>query len=381
MCRTLQKNGYESKVILLQNSENKSQDDILRVTRTELDSTNWWRSLNLDGIIMFGWGRHRDTSIVRAIAASNTPLVIHVDGSGVSFPIFEHRAALKTLWSAECGTGRSLPARAVAFSKAALTSSLKILLRHTYLHCRHLRYATVTTFQTPTSIGRTLRLARLFGEERNLNLELVGYPVPECYQWDPAVAKEKRIIAIGRWAALRQKRPNILMNVCQQIISLEPDLHIDIFGTRTQELSQWHAGLKAADQSRIHLHGEQPAEILQRAMLRAQISFFPSSHEGGPQALFEGLACGVTTVGLDTPNLPGTRWAHECGHAELATRDNIEEYVAALQRALRKWEAGEYCPEAISGLWKNRTNAAAILHKMMAATAKKTEAKNKSQRG
>lgn len=387
MSRSLQAKGYESKVILkkgAQGNESLCEDppDVLRATLEELESPQWWRSLKLDGIIMVAWARHRDTPIVRAIAASGTPLVLHVDGFGIAYPLFEHVDTFKFFWCQERGTQRGLAARTISFFKTALISCVKLLLRHTYLSYRHLRYATVVSLQTPTSLQRTHRLCTLFGgKEHGINLQLSGYPIPNDFRWDSSIPKEKRIIAIGRWGDLSQKRANVLMDVCEQIAPLHPELQIDIFGTKTEALAHWHSALGVDLQRRIHLHGIQPGKVVARAMQKAQVSFFPSSYEGGPQALFEGLSCGATTVGLDTPYMPGTRWAAACHHGDLAVRDTTEAYVTALDQALGKWERGDYSPEEISNFWLEKTNVQVLLDAMLravaqASPARKTKPKN-----
>ena len=373
LCRGLQQLGHESKAILMGPPEpgfDEDSPEILRATRKELESVQWWRSLKLDGVIMMAWARHRDTPIVRAIATSGTPLVLHIDGAGAAFPLFDRVEYLKTLWRGERGTGRGLGCRSLAFLKQAVTNGIKLLVRHSYLKYRHMRYATVVTCQAPSSLERHRRLCALFGgKEHGVNLHLAGCHIPGAFQWDPSIAKEKRIIAIGRWEDLRQKRANVLMAVCAQIARLHPDLHIDIFGTKTEALVNWHSALEANLQQRIHLYGLQPGDILAVAMQKAQISFFPSSHESGPLALLEGLTCGITTVGLDTPDLPVTNWAASCGHGDLAERDTTEAYVAALDRALKKWERGEYSAKEISEFWVPKTEVKAVLKIMLDAVA------------
>ncbi|HWL54321.1 MAG TPA: glycosyltransferase [Chthoniobacteraceae bacterium] len=370
LCRTLQTMGHESQVVLLGSPRRDDPPDVVRATAEELSSEAWWRSKTLDGVIMVAWARHRDTPMVRAIAASGTPLVIHLDGSGISYPLFEVISTFKMFWCAGRGTGKGWMYRSFKFLKAASITAVKHLLRHSY-HCYwHLRYATVATLQTPESLLQRQRTCTLLGgRNHKVNLRLVGYPISTDCRWD-ATPKEKRIIAIGRWSDLWQKRTHVLMAVSERIASLHPDLHIDIFGEKTDALAQWHARLNPDLQQRIHVHGIQPGAITTRAMQKAQVSFFPSSFEGGPQALFECLACGATTVGLDTPYLPGTRWAATSHHGDLVLQDTDEAYVNALDRALKKWERGDYSPQEISDYWIPYTHAQAILTSMMEAATK-----------
>jgi hypothetical protein len=373
LCRGLQQLGHESKVILLGPAFEGDLPGIVRAEKLELESADWWRALELDGVIMMAWGRHRETPMVRAIAASGTPLVLHIDGSGNGFPLFDQIETLKTFWRAERGTGRVWPSRCAGFVTTATTQGVKLLLRHTYLKYRHLRYPTVVTLQTPTSLERHQRLCSFFGgKNHGIRLKLAGCHIPSTFEWNPSVAKEKRIISIGRWEDLKQKRAYVLMPVCAAIARSHPDLEIDIFGTRTEALANWHSGLEPGLQGRIHLHGVQPGPVVFQAAQKAQISFFPSSQESLLLALFETLACGASTVGLDSPDLPGTRWAADSQHADLAECDTTEAFVAALDRGLRKWERGEYSARQISGFWVPRTRVERVLGIMLDAV---TEAK------
>lgn len=367
LCRGLQALGHESKVILAGPAGRDEAPDVLRASLPELESPDWWRALKLDGIIMVAWARHRDTPIVRAIAASGTPLVMHIDGAAGAYPVLDQWDTLRSLWREERGTGRSWPVRCATFLKRAVTMAASLLLRYSYLKYRHLRYASVVSCQTPTAVERMGRFCSFFGgKAHGIRIELAGYPLPPDCRRDPAVAKEKRIVSIGRWEDVRQKRPDMLMAVCAAMARHHPDLQIDLFGTKTAALAGWHAGLAADLRARLHVHGVQPGEIVAAAIQRAQVSFFPSSSEGGPQALFEGLAAGATTVGFDSPDLPGARWAAACGHGTVAREDTVAAYVEALERELAQWARGAYSAEAIADHWRPWTEASQILGRMMA---------------
>jgi len=366
LTRGLQQLGHESKVVLPGPGFEGEFPDILRATLQEMESADWWRELKLDGVIMVAWARHRDTPIVRAIAASGTPLVLYIDGDGNPFPLFRQIETIKTFWRGERGTYRGCGIRVFSFLKTVITVTVASFLRHSYLKYRHLRHADVVALQTPTSVEGHQQLCSFYGgKNHGVNLQLAGIPTPTSYAWDPSIAKEKRMVAIGRWEMLWQKRPYVLMAVCASIARKHPDLHIDIFGTKTEALANWHLALETSVRERIHVHGFQPGKIVTAAVQKAQISFFPSSIEGGPLSMFECLACGVSTVGLDSPSMPGARWAAQCNHADLAPRDTTEAFVAAIERGLEKWERGEYSAQQISEYWIPRTRPQRILETML----------------
>ncbi len=367
LCRELQKMGHESRVVLPGPAFDHEPSDVLRGSLAELESPEWWRRLNLDGVIMVAWGCHRDTPIVRAIAESGARVILHIDGNCTHFPLYHRRTRLQAFWRTEHDLPHGLFRKGFSVLFQAAWESAFLILKHSYLKYRHLRYLTLLSCQTPTSVEGNLRLCRLFGgRNHGVDVRLMGYPIPGNCEWDGSVKKEKRIIAIGRWDDLRIKRPYVLMAVCEAIARSHPDLKIDIFGTKIDAFDPWFQSLEPSLQENITVHGFQPGEKVAEVLLRSQVTFFPSASEGGPQALFEGLSCGATTVSLDSPYLPGSRWAADVGHADLADADTTEAFVAALDRALRKWERGEYCPRQISEYWVPRTRVDHLLKAMLA---------------
>jgi len=380
LTRELQQLGHESKVILLGPGYEGEFPDIIRATRQEMESADWWRALKLDGVIMMAWARHRDTPIVQAIAASGTPLVVYIDGNGDSFPVNRQIEFPKTIWRAQRGTHRSWPIRFCSALRTLTVGTAVSLLRHSYLKYRHLLYADVVALQTPTSFEGHQQLCTFYGgKNHGVNLQLVGIPIPTTYAWNPSVAKEKRIVAVGRWHELSQKRPYVLMAVCASVARKHPDLQIDIFGVKTEALAHWHLTLETSVRERIHVHGVQPGKVVNDAMQKAQISFFPSSSEGVPLSLFECLVCGVSTVGLDSPSMPGSRWAAESNHADLAPHDTTEAFVAAIERGLEKWERGEYSAKQISEHWIPITRPQHVIETMLKAVeAKRASSRNTS---
>lgn len=379
LTRSLQELGYESKAIMTGPSLEGDTSDVLRATLKELESADWWRGLKLDGVIMMAWGGHRDTPVVRAISASGTPLVLLLDGNGNPFPLYRRIETIKSLWRGERGTNRALPIRVFGFIKRGIVDALAAIIRHSYLKYKHLRYADVVALQTPTSVEGHEQLCSFYGgKNHGVTLQLVGMHIPTSFARDASIPKEKRIVAVGRWEQLRQKRPFVLMAVCSAIARRHPDLEIDIFGNKTDALTKWHLGLEPSVRGRIHVHGVQPKERITDAVQRAQITFFPSSRESGPLAMFEGLACGASSVGLDSPDMPVARWVAQCNHADLATRDTDEAFVEAIERALGKWERGEYSAQQISDYWIPKTRPQRIIETIMNAV----EAKRKnSHRG
>lgn len=357
LCRTLQELGYESKVVMPFPEWEGQHSDVQRATTEELSSPQWWRELGLEGVIVAGWGRHRDTPIVRAIAESGTCCVLSIDGAGSNFPLFDQAAFVQMHWQRERWTGNSLLKRFGSTVWNVARDGAAGLIRNSYLRYRHLRYSDLALCQTPGSTEGHRQLCRLFGgSSHGVRIEHFGCPMPSLFKWDESTPKEKSLIAIGRWDDAKQKRPRLLMKVIEKLFAKDSEVKMEIFGEATPAFKEWHCRLEPSTRSRVTLHGIQPQEVMLSMIRKAQIHFSSSSGEGVPLVLFETLRCGVTSVFLDSLHLPGPRWVAECGHADLVPCDTVDAYVETVERALKKWEEGQYSPEQISSYWIERTN-------------------------
>ncbi len=366
LCRALQGLGYESKVLMPPPARKETEPDIQRATMEELTSVEWWRQLGLEGVIVAGWGRHRDTPIVRAIYKSGTCCVLSIDGAGIYFPLLERASVVKSHWQMERWTGDPFLVQCGKAAGHLLRNGAATLIRNSYLKYRHLRFSDLVLCQSPASAEGHKELCTLFGgRSHGIHIEQIGCPVSAFFQWNPSVPKERRIIAIARWDDSRQKRPLLLMKVIEKLALKDREVEVDIFGKPTPALEAWHRSLEPSTQCRVVLHGVQPREVMLPVAIRAQVHFSSASYESGPLVLFEMLRCGVSSVFLDSRALPGPRWVGECGHVDLVPRDTVDAYIETLELALKKWEEGAYCPEQISNYWMERTDPLVLVRKMV----------------
>jgi|GEM_PF-673845 len=353
ICRGLQQLGYESKAIMPGPPMEDDLPDLLRASTEQLSSPEWWRALELDGVIMVAWGMHKHTPIVRAIAEAGIPLALHIDGANVFFPFKHQWDYLKTLWRHESDLDLPKALKVVSCLKRYIVGALVLSIKHSLFKYRHLRYTNLLTCQTPTSVEGHEDLCRAFGgTDHGINITLAGNPVSPCYGWDASVVKQRKVIAVGRWDDFRFKRPKVLAAVAEALLRRNPDVVFDIYGQYTGYLENWHRSLEPSVAARARLHGRQPATVISQSMREAQVFLCPSSSEGAPVAAFEALICSTVPVGIDSPNMPVVRWAAGKNQGEAAERDTPESYVAAVERALCKWQEGQYDPAAIHQYWE-----------------------------
>lgn len=68
ICMNLRKIGAESLAVMpLPFHEDDIREDIIRVPMEQLKSPDWWRTLKLDGVVLYSWGAPRYTAIARPL--------------------------------------------------------------------------------------------------------------------------------------------------------------------------------------------------------------------------------------------------------------------------------------------------------------------------
>ena len=64
-------------------AEPDDEECLLRVAYQQLESEQFWRSLNLDGLVLYSWALLRYLPIANAVRAAGIPLLINVDSCGL----------------------------------------------------------------------------------------------------------------------------------------------------------------------------------------------------------------------------------------------------------------------------------------------------------
>lgn len=75
--------GVESKCIMpLPFHDDDQREHIIRTEFANLESSEWWKSLQIDALVLYSWGAPRYRKIARAIHRAGIRLHIHMDTSG-----------------------------------------------------------------------------------------------------------------------------------------------------------------------------------------------------------------------------------------------------------------------------------------------------------
>ena len=345
ICKNLRRLGAESKAIMpLPFHEDDIREDIIRVPMEQLKSTEWWRSLHLDGVVLYSWGAPRYLAIARAIKKAGVMLVLHLDTNGDFFLDAAPRR-------------RSLATRL----KEAVTHPLIDILR-----ARHLGYADVITCAAP--VGEAILHKPFYGALKG-NFFPFACPVSPTMAYDGR-PKEDRIIAIGRWDDVYQKRPEMLMGALAVLYERGCTAVTEIYGNITDDLRAWHATLPLEMQSKVHLAGLVPNDMLYDVYNFAKVLLCPSLYEGSHNVSAEMLCCGGSVVcACQSVLLRDVVWYTTKDSGTVAKEDTPGSLADAVLEELRQWEQGHRNPAAIAAAWQPFFHADKVMTRIFAPRA------------
>lgn len=332
ICKTLQSLGVESKsILLLPHHENEHPEEVIRTTLNNLESVEWWKKMELDGVVLYSWGMRQYNRIARAIHKAGIKLVIHMDTAGNFNKLLpEEYTPLK------------------AFKKW-ISSSL-----HNIFRARHLAYADVITMSPP--------VAKAVSEMPFLDKSIVekNYPMPcpvspHCsYHGEE---KKDIILCIGRWDD-SVKRPQILMETLASYYSTGGSAETRIFGYLTDELRTWHASLPQATADKIKLIGFVAHRNLWSEYAAAKICLCTSRSEGTHGASAEALCCGCSVVVSNRPDpLRVVHWYTSHNSGTISEEDTSVSLAEALHQELDLWERRKRDPHMIAKTWQSYFHA------------------------
>lgn len=86
-CKAFQRiGGVESRAIMPTPAQEGDDPDLIRTEYANLKDAAWWKSLGIDGVILYAWGVGKYLPIARAIHDAGIFLVVYMDSSGLFFP-------------------------------------------------------------------------------------------------------------------------------------------------------------------------------------------------------------------------------------------------------------------------------------------------------
>ena len=364
--RSFRKLGFESKAVMpLPGYDVDYVDEVLRTEYRNLESADWWRSLDIEGVLLYSWGAPRYTKIARAIHEAGVKLVVFMDFNGDFSEWWTWRHVVRQPWAATVGV-KGWKAFS-AFCRSVWRHGVHDMMVDV-MRSRHLRFADVVVMGNPFCRAEFERLAWIYGSEIKRKGILLPCPVDEKFSYD-GTTKEYRVISIGRWDDDYQKRPAVLMRVLEELVRRDHEVAVDLYGQTTEVLRSWHAALSEAERSRILLHGVVRNEELLPAYRRAMVSFCCSSYESAHIVSVEAICCGASIVTSNRKGLASLHWYASEESGTISPEDTPESMADALLEELKAWKNGRRDPSRISRVWTERMYAVNFLPQLLEKVA------------
>lgn len=325
--RTLQAMGVESKVIMpLPYYEDDSRDSLIRTEYAHLSSTEWWKSLQIDALVLYSWGAPRYRKIAKAIRQAGIKLIIHVDTSGNFNPTF--------------------PPGTPLFRK--IFTHLRIRLQD-ILRSKHLSYADVLTMSEP--VAKVISSRLFYGKFIEEKCYPMPCPVAAHFNYE-GQTKETRILAVGRWDDA-VKRPQMLMDTLSHFYQLGGCAETMICGPYGDDMKAWYHALPEETKKKITIKGPTDNTELRDLYCRSQIVICTSVSEGTHIVSAEALCCGCSVVVSNRPRpLRNVLWYTCKNSGTISEEDTPLSLAKALQHELSLWKNGERNPHFIADTWQ-----------------------------
>ncbi len=295
--RTLREQGHDAWMVLFHSEEGPPEqgEPVIVASKEDLENPAWWKSQSPDAAILNFWGAARWEG-VRAAAREATPhLLEKLDTAGIYSPrIWWGRYLYEGYWQSRDAGFSALVAAARFFVRTCALGLMPGLLDNQ--RAEYLARMPVLAAECPLAVERTKRYLRTFGG-RGTRVVCIPHPVDETdLAGAGAIAKENKIISVGRWEA-HQKNFPLLMEALGQFLAVHPDWSADIFGKLPADAGSRLAAQPDEVAKRITLAGPVPHEELARHYGAARIFFMSSRHESFNIAAAEALCCGCSVVG------------------------------------------------------------------------------------
>lgn len=363
LCRGFQAAGVDCVVVMPGTRTDSDVTDLVRGSSAELESADWWRSLELDLVILYAWGHPRYLGVARAIRKAGIRLIQSMDTAGLPSPYADLGTWGATTW-AELVMPQPFPERLKRLARTArdFLPSLFERSRLTMMNeCDHLAAISPPALESIRAYAVGLERPDVAAK-----LTLVPHPVsPAMKSHDEP--RENRLLVVGRWGKsdAAQKDPKLTLRVIHDFLRNHDAWQAQIVGPEAASLSSLCGSWKSDQRDRLVLtdfihHGE-----LRDLYARSKILLCCSRFESFHIASAEAVCCGCSVVVADHPLLASTAWFTTRESGTLAKSRTRTDLVKALLDESRAWESGQRSAAFISSVWTKELHAANIGHDLL----------------
>ncbi len=355
LCRGFQALGIDSRAVMPGENRPGDEADLIRTDYHNLVSADWWRSQQLDGVVLYAWGRPKFRQVAAAIHKAGVFLVLNQDNGGLVSPLAGFRDWLREQWILS-GQGRGMKAR-LGFIKLAARGLSAGLCFTDPLRATHLKQGDVIACVSPKAAGHYRKLCRIYGgKDLADRVRVVPHAVESRFCFSGG-EKQQQVVCVGRWQDEIQKRPARLMEVIAALLDSDDSVTVVIAGTTTAALQAWHGSLPPSHGERVKLLGIIGREQLAALLRESQVFYSPSAFESFGIAAAEALCSGCSVVAGKSVSMAAFEWFVAENSGTLSLEDHAAGHLEALLRELRSWALGQRDPAAISNIWSERLHA------------------------
>lgn len=342
VCQGFLSNGLECKSILLAPAREGDYPNIIRAIREEMENPDWWAGTVKNGVVFYNSLRFMHSPVLLAAKTAGLPVAINVDSTG----IFDFHGDPREFWQMSL-THKSLlstPRRQLEALGGVLKNYYQKLNGTHRRFAAHLAIADVIGAVTPDAVIRLRRLLVDHGQpEAAARVHLIPHPVHPRFVMQGGKSNDGHItfVTVGRWNAYAQKRPDLLIQVIDSLLTFDPRVHFRVYGIPTSEMQRWHAGMEAKIKDRVVLHGKVPNAELLQAYQASHIYLCVSAYESFLIAAAEAMCCGCSIVSYDSPTLPGPRWFASDSRGTLSGKLTAKDLTRASLLEAEAWQHGQ----------------------------------------
>ena len=364
ICKGIQSIGLPCKSIMtLPAHPEDVTGDLIRTDSENLSRSEWWKDIGASKVVLYSWAHPKYTRIAEAVRDSGAKVLINLDSSGIISPIVTpelHQDAV---------IGRQI--RLHGRFLGTLAGSIRNVAHHFYApivrepgRVAHLRTATAIGCISSPSLVLWRLWARTYAPELVERMHLVPNPVSDYLKYDPMVAKQDIVMAVGRWDDEEPKRPTLLANAIAEVAKRRDMTEFHIYGNLGRVLPVWYNSLTSELRKRVHLHGKVSHQEIREGFMRSRIGLCSSSHEGSHVSSAEVLCAGASIVAPFRKELNAMIWyvSHDSG--QLSVEDSALGLAETLVSELEAWDRVERNPVTISSYWCSLLTTSAVVDRI-----------------
>jgi len=328
------------------------QDDepcLLRVPYEQLESADFWRSLELDGLILYSWAAPRYLPIAKAVRSAGIPFLVNVDSCGLA-----SRPANPRLWQRDL-----LPYLYQKATSPMETARLVSQVVDNFGIYRVAR-ARLATYDAATVVCGVSPMATRWLQQEAVHLGRPHLATKIHYLPHPQLSdfayhgelKQKIVLSVARWEKedWPQKNPAVLIKALEVFLAKYPDWRACIIGRGAESLLSRLKIAKPATSRLQFVDFLQPADLVPYYN-KASIACWSSRLEGQIGTGAQALCCGCSVVAGNSGTLSCFHHYVSRESGRLAIDMTADALAEALMLEADAWDQTQRDPQRISSIW------------------------------